>query len=63
METVCDDVNSDQLALGHVQWQVLVLAIQRFQILLLATCSGEIGREGCKLKSIPLDHTEQNFNI
>ena len=27
METVCDDVNSDQLALSHIQWQVLVLEI------------------------------------
>lgn len=62
METVCDDVNSDQLALSHVQWQVLVLAIYSFQILLLVTCSVEMGG-GCKLKSIPLDHIEQNYNI
>lgn len=59
METVCDNVNSDHLALRHV----LVLAIHRFQILLLVTCSVEMGWEGCKLKSIPLDHIEQNFNI
>jgi len=52
METVCDEVNSDQLALRHVQWQVLVLAIQRFQILLLVTCSVEMG--WVKGKAVPL---------
>lgn len=43
METVCDNVNSDQLALSHVQWQALVLAILKFQVLLLVTCSVEMG--------------------
>lgn len=47
MKTVCDDVNSEKLALSHVQWLALVLAILKFQVLLLFTCSGEmVGEEG-----------------